>query len=58
MRDGGVDWQMNLYGGTAHGFTNPAADDTRPGARYDRRTSEKSWRAMLELFDEVLPPPR
>ena len=25
MRDGGVDWRMNLYGGAKHSFTNPLA---------------------------------
>ena len=29
MRAGGVDWRMNLYGGVAHSFTNPAADGSR-----------------------------
>jgi dienelactone hydrolase len=23
MREGGVDWQMNIYGGVVHSFTNP-----------------------------------
>jgi len=26
MRDGKVDWQMNLYGGVGHSFTNQNAD--------------------------------
>jgi dienelactone hydrolase len=26
MREGGVDWQMNIYGGVVHSFTNPQAD--------------------------------
>ena len=34
MRAGGVDWRMNLYGGVAHSFTNPAAGALgRPGSR-------------------------
>ena len=33
MRDGGVDWQMHLYGGTVHSFTNPeAAKRNKPEA--------------------------
>ena len=35
MRAGGVDWRMNLYGGAVHSFTNPAADGTRPGIKYE-----------------------
>ncbi|MBL7488765.1 dienelactone hydrolase family protein [Frankia sp. AgB1.9] len=54
MRDGGVDWRMNLYGGAAHSFTNPAADGSRmPAIKYDQRADERSWRAMTDLFDEV-----
>lgn len=54
MRDGAVDWRMNLYGGAVHSFTNPEAD-TRgiPGIAYHRPTDERSWRAMLDLFDET-----
>ncbi|MGF7237773.1 MAG: dienelactone hydrolase family protein [Frankia sp.] len=54
MRDGGVDWRMNLYGGAAHSFTNPAADGSQlPAIKYDERADERSWRAMTDLFDEV-----
>jgi len=55
MRAGGVDWRMNLYGGTEHSFTHPWADRARiPGLKHDPRSDERSWRAMLDLFDEVL----
>ena len=54
MREAGADWQMHLYGGTVHSFTNPAADGSNPGVKYDRLADERSWRAMLDLFDEVL----
>jgi dienelactone hydrolase len=55
MRAGGVDWRMNLYGRTEHSFTNPTSDQAgRPGVRYDQLADERSWRAMLDLFDEVL----
>ena len=37
MRAGGVDWQLHLYGGAVHSFTNPAADGSNPATRYDRR---------------------
>jgi dienelactone hydrolase len=58
MREGGVDWRMNLYGGAAHSFTNERADEHgRAGIAYHRPTDERSWRAMLDLFDERLGPP-
>jgi dienelactone hydrolase len=54
MRAAGVDWRMNLYGGALHSFTNPHAGlFPQPGAAYDQATDERSWRAMLDLFDEV-----
>lgn len=55
MRGGGVDWQMNLYGGVVHSFTNPAAD--RMGqperSRYDAKADARSWAEMLAFFDEI-----
>jgi dienelactone hydrolase len=55
MREGGVNWQMSLYGGVVHSFTNPEADKMgRPDfARYDEQTDKRSWAEMLSLFDEV-----
>jgi hypothetical protein len=28
-----------------------------PGIVYDQRTAERSWRAMIDLFDETFGPP-
>jgi dienelactone hydrolase len=54
MRAGGVDWRMNLYGGTEHSFTNPASDTAgRPGVSYHQDSDDRAWRAMLDLFAEV-----
>jgi dienelactone hydrolase len=55
MRAGGVDWQMNLYGGVVHSFTNPAADRLgRPDfARYDAKADARSWAEMQAFFDEI-----
>jgi dienelactone hydrolase len=55
MRAAGVDWQLHLYGGTKHSFTNPhAADAGLDALAYDPLADRRSWRAMLDLFDEVL----
>jgi dienelactone hydrolase len=54
MRAAGVDWRMNVYGGAQHSFTHPRAElATLEGLAYDQRTDERSWRAMLDLLDEV-----
>lgn len=54
MRDGGVDYRILIYGGAEHSFTNPDAGSFgRPGLKYDERTDRRSWRAMLDAFDEA-----
>lgn len=56
MRSGHVNWQLTVFGGVVHSFTNPAADQLgRPEfARYDAQADARSWRQMCELFNEVL----
>jgi dienelactone hydrolase len=55
MRGGKVDWQMNVYGGVLHSFTNPDADKVgMPDfARYDAKADARSWSAMRAFFDEI-----
>ena len=55
MRAGKVDWRLNLYGGAGHSFTNPAVDARgMTGFAYHEPTDRRSWRAMLDLFDETM----
>jgi dienelactone hydrolase len=55
MREGRVDWQMNLYGGVVHSFTNPEADRrAQPErARYDAKADARSWAEMCAFFEEI-----
>lgn len=55
MRDGKVDWQMKLYGGVVHSYTNPDADKMgMPDfARYDKAADDRSWAEMLAFLDEI-----
>jgi dienelactone hydrolase len=54
MSAAGVDWQMHLYGGVGHSFTNRYIDAWNiPGFAYHEAADRRSWRAMRELFDEV-----
>jgi dienelactone hydrolase len=56
MRDGGVDWRMNLYGGAVHSFTHPRTEpSTMAGIAYDQRSDQRSWRALLDLLAETFP---
>ena len=51
MRDAGVDWQMHLYGGTVHSFTDPEADRrNNPAMRYSEAADKDSWATMQGLF--------
>jgi dienelactone hydrolase len=54
MTAGGVDWQLIVYGGAVHSFTNPRASQVDlPGIAYHETTDRRSWQAMCDLFAEV-----
>ncbi len=55
LTDAGVDWQMSLYGGVVHSFTNKEADKAgRPEfLRYDEAADRRSWNEMAALLAEV-----
>jgi dienelactone hydrolase len=54
MRDANVNFQLELYSGTVHGFTEPE-NVGGPGKRtaYNDRSAKKSWASMQELFHDV-----
>lgn len=50
----GADWQMIIYSGARHGFTNPDADAYEiDNVRYDKKADRRSWQYMLEFFKEI-----
>lgn len=54
----GADWQLVMYGGAVHAFTNPdSGDDPSTGAAYDPAAAKRAWRHMQQFFDEVLATP-
>jgi dienelactone hydrolase len=54
MQAAAVDFQVVLYGGAMHGFTNPAADRLgRPGVAYHAPSDVRSWAAMRQFFAEL-----
>lgn len=55
MRAAKVDWQLHVYGGVVHSFTNPESDalGSPEFARYDANADRRSWSAMTALFDEI-----
>lgn len=55
MQSARVDWQMVLYGGVGHSFTNRYIDAAGfPGFAYDAVADRRSWLAMRNLFAETL----
>ena len=54
LRSGGVDWQLVLYGGAVHSFTQPGAGhDNSKGAAYNEKADKRSWEAMTQFFNEM-----
>lgn len=54
MTRAGADFQVIIYGGAAHSFTNPAADARGvKGLGYNKSADERSWNAMLAFFKEI-----
>ncbi len=54
LNKAGVDWQMLIYGGARHGFTNPDAGRYGlDGVRYDEKADRRSWLAMRQFFEEI-----
>jgi len=53
MTAANVDWQINMYSQTMHGFTNPEANDPSFGTVFNKRTTERAWFAMRHFFNEI-----
>ena len=49
-----LDWQMIVYSGARHSFTNPGADQFGMDAlKYNKEADERSWKHMQLFFDEL-----
>lgn len=51
MQEAGVDYQLCLYGGVGHGFTDPDVPDM-PGFGYDAKADRRAWQSFLSLLAE------
>jgi dienelactone hydrolase len=50
----GANWEMDIYGGARHGFTNPDAGDYGiENLAYDAQADARSWSRMQAFFDEL-----
>ena len=53
MNGAEVDWQLHVYGGAFHSFTNPAANNRERGLLYDPLADRRSWQSMTRFFEEA-----
>lgn len=54
MRQAKANWELVLYGGTVHAFTNPQASKLgMPNIAYNEKAATRAWNEMKMLFDEV-----
>lgn len=49
-----ADWQLHVFGGVRHAFTNPAADDAAQGIQYDAAATRRTWTLVEDFLDELL----
>jgi dienelactone hydrolase len=58
MTKGGVNWEVVLYSGAVHAFTQPeAGNDKSKGVAYDAQADRRSWARMKEFFGEIFGAP-
>ncbi|MCX6990571.1 MAG: dienelactone hydrolase family protein [Chlamydiae bacterium] len=53
MTEANVDWQIHIYGGTMHAFTNPKVNNPQVGTVYSADADRRSFIAMSNFFSEV-----
>jgi dienelactone hydrolase len=54
LEEAGANWEMDIYGGARHGFTNPDAGDYGiDNLEYDAQADARSWARMQAFFDEL-----
>ncbi len=53
MSAAGRPWEVNIYGGVKHAFTEPDAPGRPPFAEYDENADGRSWAAMSHFFSAL-----
>jgi dienelactone hydrolase len=54
MTDDNIDWQVVLYSGVMHAFTDNTHGDDPPRSAYNASADKRSWQAMSDLFKDTL----
>jgi dienelactone hydrolase len=53
LTEAGADWQVHAYGHALHAFTHEGANAPAQGVAYDPKAARRSWRAAVDLLEEV-----
>jgi dienelactone hydrolase len=48
-----VDWQIHIYGLTAHSFTDSKANDDEMGLHYNEKADQRSWQSTEQFLYEL-----
>ena len=54
LKEKKAQWFVHVFGGVAHAFTNPDADDESNGLKYNRDAMHMSWKIMKNYFNRFL----
>ena len=55
MDEAGADWQLHVFSGAGHSFTDPAVDALNfPGFRYDAKADARAWALAFAMLRERL----
>lgn len=51
----GADWQLNMYGGAVHSFSDPdAGSDASKGAAYQAEADARSWTDLQQFLKRII----
>lgn len=55
LSDAGVSWEMDIYGGAKHSFTNPYAEGYGvEGLEYHETADRSAWQRLLRFLEDLL----
>ncbi|MFM1895875.1 MAG: hypothetical protein RLZZ385_949 [Pseudomonadota bacterium] len=54
MTAAGVDWQVHVYGGTLHAFTNPIANNPDLGTVYNPVAERRAYQSLWNFLSDAL----
>ena len=55
LEEAGANWEMDIYGGARHSFTDPGAGrHGMENLKYDAQADARSWDRMQSFFKEIL----